>query len=199
MQLTSAALVMTIGSLSLVALPASLTATIALEAAPVDQQMPPAPKPGPEHQIFKDDAGTWDATVEVFAAPGAPPMVSKGVEVNALGCGGLCLITDFKGEMMPGQTFHGHGTTAYDPAKMKYVGSWTDSMSAGISTGESTYDAAAKTATGYMEGPDMTGKMTKMKSVVEYKDAGTRVFSMYGPGPDGKEGLGLRITYKKRK
>ena len=32
------------------------------------------------------------------AAPGAKPTTSKGVEVNTLGCGGLCLITDFKGE-----------------------------------------------------------------------------------------------------
>ncbi len=199
MQLTRAALALAIGALSFVAAPAVLKATITPDTASVGQEMPPVPKPGPEHQIFKDDAGTWDATVEVFTAPGAPPMVSKGVEMNTLGCGGLCLITDFKGEMMPGQAFHGHGTTAYDPAKKKYVGSWTDSMSAGISVAESTYDPAAKTATGYMEGPDMTGKMTKMKSVVEYKDAGTRVFSMYGPGPDGKEGLGLRITYKKRK
>ena len=53
---------------------------------------------------------------------------------------------------------------------------------------ESTYDAAAKTMTGWMEGPDMTGKVTKMKSVVDYKNADTRVFTMYGPGPDGKEG-----------
>ena len=26
---------------------------------------PPIPKPGPEHALFKMDAGTWDATVEV--------------------------------------------------------------------------------------------------------------------------------------
>ena len=66
------------------------------------QDMPPLPKPGPEHQLFKEDEGTWDAKVEVFPGPGAAPMVSKGVEVNTIGCGGLCLITDFKGEMMPG-------------------------------------------------------------------------------------------------
>ena len=186
MQLMRTALLPILGAL--------LLGTAAVSAA---QQMP-LPKPGPEHQVFKHDEGTWDATVEIFAAPGQPPMTSKGVETNMVGCGGLCLISDFKGEMMPGQVFHGHGTTAYDAAKKKYVGSWTDSMSSGLLIGESTYDPASKTVTGWMEGPDMTGKVAKMKSVVEYKDAGTRVFSMYGPGPDGKEAMGMRITYKRR-
>ena len=162
------------------------------------QDIPPMPKPGPEHQLLKDDEGTWDATVEMFGQPGAPPMTSKGVETNTMGCNGLCLITDFKGEMMPGMTFHGHGTTVFDAVKKKYVGSWTDSMSAGLSIGESTYDAAAKRATGWMEGPDMTGKMVKMRSVVDYKDD-TRVFTMFMPGPDGKETMGMRITYTRRK
>ena len=160
--------------------------------------MPPAPKPGPEHAILKQDEGTWDATVEMFMAPGAPPMTSRGVETNVMGCGGLCLITDFKGEMAPGQPFHGHGTSVWDPAKKKYVGTWTDSMSSGIAMGESTYDAATKTMTGSMDSSDPSGQHSKMKSVVEYKDAGTRVFTMYMTGPDGKEVPGMRITYKKK-
>ena len=56
-------------------------------------QMPPMPKPGPEHEILKMDAGTWDASVEFIAEPGAPPMKSKGVEVNTVGCGGLATTT----------------------------------------------------------------------------------------------------------
>ncbi|HET7295045.1 MAG TPA: DUF1579 domain-containing protein [Vicinamibacteria bacterium] len=162
-------------------------------------QGPPTPKPGPEHKLFEADAGSWDATVEMFPAPGATPMVSKGVETNVVGCGGLCLITDFKGEMGPGQPFHGHGTAAWDPAKKKYVGNWTDSMSAGIMLGESTYDAATKTATGWMEGPDMTGKTVKTKSVVQYKDPDTRVFTMYKVGADGKEVAEMKISYTRKK
>jgi hypothetical protein len=161
------------------------------------QEMP-VPKPGPEHAVLTQDAGTWDAVIEL-TAPGAPSVTSKGVEVNTIGCGGLCLITDFKGEMMPGQTFEGHGVAAYDPAKKKYVGSWTDSMSTGLSVSEASYDAAAKTSTGWMEGPDMTGNVMKMRSTVEYPDADHRVFTMYSTGPDGKETPGMRITYTRRK
>jgi hypothetical protein len=185
--------------LARVTLAATLGAVFLTGPVAAQEGMPPAPKPGPEHAILKQDEGAWDATVEMFMAPGAPPMTSKGVETNAIGCGGLCLITDFKGEMGPGQPFHGHGTSVWDPGKKKYVGTWTDSMSSGIALGESTYDAAAKTMTGTMEGADATGKVSKMKSVVQYKDANTRVFTMYMTGPDGKEVPGMTITYVKRK
>jgi hypothetical protein len=172
-----------------------LAALIAPAVPALAQDMPPVPKPGPEHQLLKDDEGTWAASLEIFA-PGAPAMTSQGTEVNRIGCGGLCLISDFSSDMM-GMAFEGHGMTVYDAAKKKYIGSWSDSMSTGLLLGESTYDPASKTVTGWMEGPDMTGKVTKSKSVVEYK-AGGRVMSMYTIGPDGKEALMMRITYAKK-
>jgi hypothetical protein len=174
----------------------AIAAGAAVSGAAVAQDMP-MPKPGPEHKVLEMDAGTWDATVETFI-PGAPqPMVSKGTETNSMGCGGLCLISDFKGTM-GSTTFHGHGTTAWDPGKKKYVGSWTDSMSQGISVGETTYDAATKTATGWMEGPGIDGKVVKSKALVQYKDANTRVFTMYTPGPDGKEVQTMKISYSRK-
>ena len=110
------------------------------------QDMPPMPKPGPEHEILKMDAGTWDAVVEMFAAPGQPPATSKGTETSAL-MGGLWLVSEFKGDMM-GSPFEGRGIFGYDLTKKKYVGVWVDSMSAGIAHVESTYDATTKTMTG---------------------------------------------------
>jgi hypothetical protein len=167
-------------------------------AAPTAEiTQPSLPQPGPEHQFLKDDEGQWDAVVEVFAQPGEPPMQSKGVETNRMGCGGLCLITDFKSDLM-GLPFEGHGTTTWNPSKKKYVGSWSDSMSTGLSLTESTWDPATKTVTGWIEGPDPTGNVTRMKSVVEYKDSG-RVFSAYAPGPDGKDVLTMKITYTRKK
>jgi hypothetical protein len=166
-------------------------------AAGQQTEMGPPPA-GPAHEVLKMEAGTWDAIVEATPAPGAQSVTSKGVETSTIGCGGKCLITDYKGEFMPGQSFEGHGTTTYDVSKQKYVGSWTDSMSQGLMVSEATWDAASRTMTGYMEGPDMSGNISKMKSVVEYKDDNTRVFTMYGPGPDGKEAMGMRITYKRR-
>ena len=168
-------------------------AVVALFAA----QQPPVPKPGAEHKLLTQDAGTWDAIVE-SAEPGKPPTKSKGVEVNTIGCGGLCLLTSFKGDM-GGMTFEGSGVTTWDPKKKKYVGSWTDSMSTGLSIGESTYDAAKKTWNGTMEGPDMSGNVMKARTTTVHSAAGTRVFTIYGPGPDGKEAQMMKITYTRRK
>ena len=157
------------------------------------------PTPGPEHAVLKADAGTWMAKVELTPAPGVPAMTSSGVETNTLGCGGLCLISDFKGELGPGQPFHGHGVTTWDPHKKQYVGSWTDSMTAGMMRAETTYDAAGKKATGWMEGPDPSGQMMKMRIVAEYPSPDSRTMMSYMTGPDGKEFQMMRITYTRKK
>jgi Protein of unknown function (DUF1579) len=155
------------------------------------------PKPGPEHEALKLDVGTWDAVVEMLE-PGKPPAVSKGTETVSVMTGGLWTVTDFKSTIM-NAPFHGHGQNGFDPIKKKYVSTWVDSMSTGINFGEYTYDAKTKTMKGFMEGPDMTGRMMKMSQTTEWKDADTRVFSMSMPGPDGKDVPTMRITYKRRK
>lgn len=170
---------------------------VSLTPALAAAQAPPMPKPGPEHEVLKEDVGTWDASIEMMA-PGAPPLPpSKGVEVNTIGCSGLCLVTDFKGEVMGGP-FEGHGVTTWDPTKKLFVGGWSDSMTAGLATTESTWDAAKKTLNTTMITPDGTGSTVKLRSTVEYSP-GKRVFSMFMPGPDGKEVPTLRITYSRKK
>jgi hypothetical protein len=158
--------------------------------APAD--MPAPPKPGPEHQVLKGSVGTWDATIEHFM-PGQEAHTAKGVETAKL-VGGLWLVSDFKGDMM-GAPFEGHAVAGYDSNKKKYVGTWIDTMSVGKYDTEGTYDAATKTMTERIEGPGMDGKPAKWKAVTEWKDADTRVFSMYD---DGKESPSMRITYKRK-
>jgi hypothetical protein len=167
--------------------------SLSLLAVPLLAQGPPMPTPGPEHAMLGKDVGTWDATVEMFM-PGAPPSVSKGTEVVTM-MGGFWQLTEFKSEMM-GQPFEGRGTMGFDPTKKKYVGTWVDTMAPAYYTVEGTYDAATKTLTGWMDGPDPTGVVTKTKETTEWKDADTRVFTMYAP--DGKAPL-MKITYKRRK
>jgi hypothetical protein len=109
--------------------------------------------------------------------------------------GGFWQLTEFKSEMM-GQPFEGRGATGYDPTRKKYVGTWVDTMTPGYYTTEGAYDAAAKTMTATMEGPDPSGAVTRSRTTTEWKDPDTRVFTIYGP--DGKA-VGMRITYKRRK
>lgn len=178
--------------------PATTVVVVLSIAARAGAQAPPAPKPGPEHDVLKLEQGVWNAVVEFAPEPGKPATKSKGVETNTIACGGLCLVTDFKGELAPGMAFEGHGIATWDAARKKYVGTWMDSMSSTLSTSEATFDAAAKRMNGSMEGPDLTGKVVKMRSTTDLKD-GQRVFTMYGPGPDGKEIQMMRIIYTRRK
>lgn len=170
------------------------TLTLLFSASLAFAQGPPMPQPGPEHEMLKKDVGTWDATVEMFMQPGAPAMVSKGVETVTM-MGALWQVSEFKSEMM-GQPFEGRGATGYDPAKKKFVGTWVDTMTPGYYTVEGTYDAATRTLTATMRGPDASGAVVETKETTQWTDADTRVFTMYAP--DGKT-VGMRITYKRRK
>ena len=160
------------------------------------QEMP-IPKPGPEHEILKQDVGVWDATIETMTEAGGKPNVAKGLETNSLLGGGLWLFQDFKGEFM-GAPFQGHGVTGYDPSKKKYVGTWVDSMSTSLSLTEGTYDPQTKTMTARFEGPGPDGAMMKMRTTSEWKDDNTRVFTMYSPAGRGEEFAMMKITYKRR-
>jgi hypothetical protein len=95
--------------------------------------------------------------------------------------------------------FEGRGVTAWDGAKKKYVGAWTDSMSPGMGVSEGTYDAATKSFTSFMDSTDMTGTVVKTKSVVQHTDADHKVMTMFMTGPDGKEAQGMKISYTRRK
>jgi hypothetical protein len=163
---------------------------------------PPVPKPTAEHKIVTADEGTWDATVKMFmGAPGAEPMVSKGVEVNTVLTGGLWLLSRFQGDF-GGAAFEGRGQFGYDPVQKKYVGTWIDSMAPNLSVLEGTYDATTRTMTYVGDGVDATthSKFTQ-KMVTITKDDGTRGFTLYMTSPEtgGKETKVMDISYTKRK
>jgi hypothetical protein len=150
------------------------------------------PKPGPEHEKFKEHAGTWDAIIKMGDAE------SKGTMVWKVDLGGLWLTSDFQGEF-GGEKFSGKGLDSYDPAKKKYVGVWADSWSTSPMVSEGTYDEGGKVLTMTGEGPGPDGKPTKYKMTTEHKDKDTIFWTMFGPGPDGKEAPFMTISYKRRK
>lgn len=151
-----------------------------------------AATPAAEHKQLATRAGTWNAVIEMNADPQAAK--SKGTSQQTMACGGLWLIDDFHADL-GGMPFHGHGTTGYDPAKGKYVGSWVDSMSTALMTLEGSYDKAGKvlTMTGMAPGPD--GKPVLHRFVTTHRDAATDVFEMFVVGPDGKDLKVMTITY----
>jgi hypothetical protein len=154
------------------------------------------PVPGPEHEVFKKDIGTWDATIEVHTGPGMPPMVSAGVATNRLACGGLWLVTEFINHTTG---FEGHGVYGFDPAKGKYVGTWVDPTRTFLAVGEGTWDAAARSMTFWTETTGPHGKPMRWRETTETRDPDTLVWRSFMPGPDGGEREVMNATYRRRK
>jgi hypothetical protein len=148
-------------------------------------------KPGPEHAFLKQGEGVWDAKAKSTGGD------SKGELHCKMALNGLWLLETYKGEA-GGQVFEGRGSTSYDPARKKFVNVWIDSMVPSPMISEGTYDKAKKTMTlvGTMPMPD--GKSMKSSITITYKDANTKVLSLKGTPPDGKEFEMVEITYKRR-
>jgi hypothetical protein len=168
-----------------------LTAGVAM--AQQAQQQPPMPKPGPEHMDLKKLEGSWDCVVTSMDGK-----KTKGEASYKMECGGLWLVSDFKGEF-DGAPFQGKGMDTYDAAKKKYVSVWVDSMMTTPLIMEGTRDESTKTSvmTGECPGPD--GKPMKMKGVTKETDNDHMTFEMYMIGPDGKEAKAMTIAYTRRK
>jgi hypothetical protein len=155
------------------------------------------PGPGPEHKLLAKYAGTWDCDVEMNFDPAAPPEKSKGTSTVKVACGGLWIISDFEATMMGGP-FTGHGVTGFDPATKKYVLSWADSWTPSLALGEGTYDEKTRTMTTQVKGRDMTGKDVSWRQLEVWKDDDTYDWTMFMPGPDGKEVVGMHIVYRRK-
>lgn len=163
---------------------------LALAALPASGQ--DAPKPGAEHARLKQLEGTWDAVMKMG------DMESKGTMVYKMDLGGLWLTSDFQGEF-GGQKFSGRGLDGYDPGRKKYVGVWVDSMSTTPMLSEGNFDKDGKVMTMSGEGPGPDGSPTKFKMTTEFRDKDSIYWTMYSPGPDGKDAAMFTITYKRRK
>ena len=166
---------------------------------PTQAQAPPA-EPTAEHALLAKDVGTWDAEAKYWVSPDTAPVVSKGVEKNAM-MGGLWLVSHFKSatESMP---YEGRGQIGYDPVSKKFVGTYVDSMSPYLFTMEGSYDKPSKSFTMMSTGRDMfTGKITTTKNITRYIDEDTRVFEIHEPvaGQEGKWRMLMEIKYKRKK
>jgi hypothetical protein len=143
--------------------------------------------------VYQKDVGTWDAVVEVLAAPGASPQKTTGVAHNRMECGGRWLVMDFKAE----SGFSGHGVYGYDPARKRYVGLWVDNMRDFASVGEGTWDAAARTME-FRHEATVHGRPMRWREVTRPDGEDGQVMTSFFPGPDGRELEMVRITYRRR-
>lgn len=170
------------------------------------QQMADLAKLNENHKMLADMAGTWNYTVKMWMAPGAPPSVSKGTSVTRPIMGGRYFITDVTGHMkMPGAdgkmkdfAFKGMGMDGYDNVKKKFVNTWGDNMGTGIMMAEGDYDPAAKTLTYNSEMEMMPGMKTKVREVVTLTDKNHHTFEWY-ENRGGQEVKTMEISYTRSK
>ncbi len=167
-------------------------------AAMAQEGGPPAVKPGEEHALLASLAGRWAAESHFRIAPDQPATISKGTETSRMTCGGLWLVINFRGKFL-GSPFEGHGTNGFDQTSGKFIGTWADSMSTGLSLSEGTYDKKTKTITYKSNSTDpQTGQNVTNTSKTIFKDENHHTLVMYMPGPDGKEFESLRIEYTRK-
>jgi len=168
-----------------------LATVLAFAAAVMVARAQQPPKPGPEHEKFKDIVGEYDATVKFGG------MESKATAVYKLDFGGFFLIEEFEGDF-GGMKFKGRGQMGYCPIRQKYFTVWIDSMSPSPMVMSGTFDKEGKTLTEEGEGPGQDGKIAKFKTVSTAVDKDTLNMTMYQV-KDGKETEMMSIVYKRKK
>jgi hypothetical protein len=162
-------------------------------------------KPGENHKILQDGAGSWTYTVKMWMSPDAPAMESSGTSVARSVFDGRYLITEHTGKMqMPGADgkmqdteFKGMATEGYDNAKKKFVSSWIDNMGTGLMYMEGTYDPATKTLTYLGEYQMMPDTKTKVRETIKFTDKNHRTFEFY-EDRGGKEVKTMELNYTRK-
>lgn len=99
--------------------------TLAFATVRAQDEMPPMPKPGPEHAKLLEGVGEWEGKLTSYMMGGEAVMEATE-KVTALG--GFWALSRFECDFM-GAPYVGTGCVGYDSKKGKYVGTWIDNMS----------------------------------------------------------------------
>lgn len=153
-------------------------------------------KPGKEHAWLQKLVGDWSSRVE-FPPDQEVPGEHTGVE-TVRGIGDLWIVAEGRSQMPDGTPAKTMMTLGYDPRKERFVGTWLGSMMDQLWVYEGKLDESGKVLTLDTEGPDPTGKIVKIKEVIEIKDDNERIMTSRVPNDDGSWKLLMTATYKRQ-
>ncbi len=166
-----------------------------LTGGAVAQDAPKTPAPQKEHQWLKQLDGEWETEAEIALEPGKV-VKSKGTE-SVRSLGGFWSVSEMKGDCL-GVPVTGLMTVGYDAQKKKYVGTWVCSMCDWLCQYEGTVDGQVLTLE--CEGPNpTTGKLVKMRDVIEIKGKDHKVLTSSMLGEDGKWVPFMTMTSRRKK
>ena len=155
--------------------------------------------PGVGHKVLDPLVGEWEVQMRFWmSGSDGPATESKGTAKTQWTLGGRYLQEDFSGEMMQ-QPFQGHGVTAYDNFKKKYISTWIDTMSTGIFISEGSADDGGKVLTfvGKMDDP-MTGQKDKTaKYIIRILGPDKHVMEMHDLSLGEKSKM-FELTYTRK-
>jgi hypothetical protein len=157
-------------------------------------------EPQKEHDWLQKFTGEWTSEMETVMNPGEPPSKFRGTEtVRSLG--GLWIVAEGEGEMPGGGTATTLMTLGYDPAKMRFVGTWIGSMMAHLWVYDGALDEAGSTLALDSEGPSMAGDgtMAKYRDSIEFKNNDHRVLTSHVLGDDGQWRPFMTANYWRKK
>jgi hypothetical protein len=158
-----------------------------------------AAAPGPQHKLLASMAGSWEYAAKMWPAPGAPAQEWKGTAERKTLMDGRFLHEEVTGEF-GGMPFHGSGLNGYDNVQGKYVGTWIDNMSTGISRSVGTADATGKVITYEREEFDpLTKAKSKGRDVLHIVSNDKEVLEFHKALPDGKYFKMMEIVYTRKK
>lgn len=166
-------------------------------------QMMELGKPGENHKLLAEMAGSWTFTMKMMMDPSTgKPSESKGTATRKAIFGGRYFTFDVSSKFpMPGKdgkpidmNFKGMAIEGYDNARKKFISSWIDNMSTLMMNSEGTYDAAAKTFSYMAECEMMPGMKAKMRQVIKVVDKDHHTFEMYEDRGQG-ETKSMEINY----
>lgn len=144
-------------------------------------------QPTKEHEWLARFAGEWSYQSECSMGPDQAPMKATGTESIRM-MGDFWMVGESSGDFPGGGPMKSLMTLGYDPAKGKFVGTWTGSPMPTMFVYEGELEADGKTLPLNTVGPSMDDptKTARYQDVVELVDDDTRVLRSRMLGDDGE-------------
>lgn len=126
-------------------------------------------EPTKVHKEMLKGVGEWQGTMTMLAE-GQEMEMAATETVKAVG--EFWTVSDFRVEMGPDMTYHGHGTMGYDPKAKEVVGTWVDNMTSYMSVMRGEFDLETGEQELHWEAPvaEMGGQMAKHRMSTKFTE-----------------------------
>ena len=159
-------------------------------------QMPQWMAKTDQHKGMAESCGDFTVATEMWMAPGVPVQKGTATAKREMIMNGMYVQETFKMNF-GGMPFEGRLIHGYDTVRKMHVSVWVDNMSPvmHVSTGDIKDGKLVMKG----EGPDMAGKMEGKTMVIDNPTGDTWTVTFYDIKADGKEHMGMRMAYTRKK